>query len=107
MACKVRVHEEAVDARVLSEEQLPVEPLEIEGEIECVTHPDVLKQRTAQVEHETLHAGAVMLAKFALDQFAVVEALADIAAHPVTRDVFDQHIVFAALNASSRATPSE
>ncbi|WP_175015988.1 hypothetical protein [Burkholderia lata] len=38
-----------------------------------------------------------MLAKFALDELAAVETLADVAARPVTRDVLDEHVVFAGL----------
>ena len=38
-----------------------------------------------------------MLRKFALDQLAAVEVLADIAPHPIARDVFDQCVVLAGL----------
>ncbi len=94
---QIRIGEEAVDARVLIEEQLPVQPLKVEREIERLAHAHVLEQWPPHVEHEALHAGAVMLRKFALDQLAAIELLADVAPHPIARDIFDQCVVLARL----------
>lgn len=76
---------------------MPVQPLEIEREIERVAHAHVLEQRPPQIHEEALHARAVVLAELALDELAAVEALADIAPNPVARDVLDEHVVFARL----------
>ncbi|ESS39765.1 hypothetical protein P355_3479 [Burkholderia cenocepacia KC-01] len=94
---QVGVGEITVEARVCAVEQLPVQPLEVEREVERLAHAHVAEQRPAQVHEEALHAGAVMLAEFALDELAAVETLADVAPRPVARDVLDEHVVFAGL----------
>src|SRR4029079_15024694 len=52
---ELAVLEIAADARILTVEQVLVGPLEIEGEVECLAYPAVLKLGAAQIENEALH----------------------------------------------------
>ena len=56
--CKLRVLEVAVDPLVLTVEQVLVRPLEVECQIERLTHTPVLEFRAAEIWHESLHRHA-------------------------------------------------
>ena len=62
----------AAVAMVLAGRQRPVHLLEIEGEVEGAAQPDILEQRTAEVEGPTLHASRTADRKQLLDHPLVV-----------------------------------
>ena len=84
--------EETLRARIAAVVEVGVDPVEVEGECDGAPHGDVLEDRPARVEDESVHAGGCAGAKLSLDDAAVLDRRKIVLGRPPLRLVLESDV---------------